>query len=197
MRNSFPLMVMILGLFTLPTAADEPLKPGYKINDNIRPFFREYRVTGPVQGEGFLLVCSYSTRPTAMIYTGEITPSLVRLIKKIDAATEKHKAEKMGSYVVLICDSLDRQKELKALAEKEKIDHTLLALVVLKEANPIEVEKEGIQAFRKRFGMAETTVILVGKNRVKACYAFRKGEFTDKHAEQIMSDLPKIFEPKQ
>jgi hypothetical protein len=185
------------GVFTLhaaPLSAGAPLQPGYKVNDWLQLLFVEYRVTGPhveQPGRTSALVCTYSTRPVVMVYTREINPQVVRLIKKINAATGVHQKERLGSYVVLLCDRQNREKDLKTLAEKERIDRTLLSLVVLDAA--------GRKRFDDRFGaQAETTVILANaKRQVKASYAFRTGELTDMRADHILADLPKIFPKKE
>src|SRR5262249_51465125 len=150
--------------------------------------FREYRATGPNPGAGGSLVCTYSTRPVVMVYTREINAPVVRLIKKLNEATAAHAKERLGSYVVLFCDRLGRAKGLKALAEQEKIQHTLLALVATDEDGP------DWERLRAKFGAeAETTVILATRERqVKACYAYRKGELTDQDIRQILADVPKI-----
>jgi hypothetical protein len=172
---------------------DDPLRPGYKVGDRLQLLFREYLVAGPQvtrPGEGHYLVCTYSTRPVVMVYAHQINAPLIRLIKKLDSATAIHKKERLGSYLVLVCESRDREKELKALAEKEKIQHTLLALVVMDAAR--------LKRFHARFGaQAETTVILATSQRqVKASYAFRKGELADKDMERILADLPKLLPKK-
>ena len=171
----------------------KPVTPGYKAGEPLQLLFREYRVTGPGvdrPGEGCYLVCTYSTRPVVMVYTREITAPVLRLIRKLDEATATHRKERLGSYAVLVCAKHGRDKELKALAEKEKIRHTLLSLVVLDDTE--------LKRFHHKFGAeAETTVVLAtGQRRVKACYAFRKGELKDRDVARILADLPRIFPAK-
>ena len=43
---------------------------------------------------------------------------------------------------------------------------------------------------------AEVTVVLYTKQMVKANYAFKKGELTDKDVDKILADLPKILPGK-
>jgi hypothetical protein len=191
------LVIAALGVLAAPASAAEPLRPGYKVGEQLQILFWEYRVSGPgveKPGPGSNLVCVYSTRPVAMVYTREITAPVVRLVKMLDEATAADKAERrakhLGSYVVLICNDLTREKELSALAEKEKIRHTLLSLVVLGE--------EGRKRFDDRFGTeAETTVILAtGQRQVKASSAYRKCELTDKEIDRILADVPKVLPTK-
>jgi hypothetical protein len=54
------------------------------------------------------------------------------------------------------------------------------------------------QKFQDKFGVtAETTVILAtGLRQVKASYAYRKGEMTNKDVDRILADLGKILPSK-
>jgi hypothetical protein len=181
----------------LPAA---PLQPRYKVGDSLQLFVHEHHVTGPNPGIGCYLVCTYSTRPVVMVYTRDINDAVIRLIKKLDTATRNHQQERLGSYVVLFCHSYDRAAELKALAEKEKIQHTLLAMVVFNESRFMEdVDRPRQEQFEARFGAeAETTVILATSKRVvKACSAYRKGELTDQGIDRILAELPKILPAKK
>jgi hypothetical protein len=189
MSKSF-FAALAVAILSAASFAGEPLRPGYAQDERLQLFFWEYIVTGPgveKPREGNYLVCTYSTRPVVMVYTREIDAPVIRLIKKLDEAMGDLQRERLGSYVVLVCDRQDREKELKTLAEKEKIRHTLLALVVL--------DKAGLKRYQAKFGAeAQTTVIVATSQRqVKASYAYRKDELTDKDIAQILEDLPKIL----
>jgi hypothetical protein len=186
-------IVLVVVLLPVSSFAEEPLQPGYRVNDRLQLYFAETRVSGPGVAQPGLkgyLVCTYSTRPVTMVYTREITPAVVRLIKKLDETTAIHDKDRLGSYVVLICDSEERQKDLLALARKENIQNTLLALVVINEDRPNGRAME-------KFGAAETTVILATAQRqVKASYAYRPGEMQDRDIERILGDRFKILPQK-
>jgi hypothetical protein len=196
MNKSRLAAALALGLLCAAALAAEPLPPGYKVDERLQLLLHEYRVSGPgvdKPGEGCYLVCTYSTRPVVMVYTREITPAVVRLVKRLDEATRKHQKERLGSYVVLVCDSHDRAKDLKALAEREKIRHTLLSLVVVNKARPAG------KALQARFPPeAATTVILATAQRqVTACHAYRKGEIKDSDLARILGELPRILAKKE
>ena len=171
------------------------------MGDSLQIFVHEYLVTGPnvsKPGEGCYLACTYSTRPVVMVYAREINPPLIRFLKKLDEAMRNHTDERLGSYLVLFCDSQDYEKKLKALAEKEKIERTLLAMVVVNEstlAAEAKAGRGGLRGYRAKLAPgAEVAVTLATKDRrVRASYAYRKGELKDKNVEQILADLPKIF----
>jgi hypothetical protein len=189
MNWSLVVAALAVGALCGPSSAAGPLRPGYKVNEPLQLLFHEYRVTGASPGEGCALVCTCSTRPVVMVYTREISMPLQGLIRKLDEATAACKDERLGSYVVLLCDRPGREGELKVLERCEKIRHTLLALVV----------RDNWEKFRAKFGAeAETTVILATPDRrVKACYAYRKGELKDRDVEQILADLAKILPKKK
>lgn len=171
----------------------EPLQSGYRVGERVLPLLPEYRINGHTAGRTGSLTCMYMYQPVVVIYTREITPPLIRLAKKVDQITAKYTVrplppykDRLASYMVLVCDSKDREKELKELVEKEKIEAMTIALVVVKEG-----------LFLNKLGEAETTILLTGPRAViKASHAFRKGELTDKDAERILAELSRI-RPKE
>jgi hypothetical protein len=101
--------------------------------------------------------------------------------------------------LVLICNSQDREAELKTLAAKEKIQQTLLAMLVINEA---VLKEEGwiareLKRFDAKFNAeAEVTVVLASNLHCRASYAYRKDEFKDQDIDRILADLPKILPKK-
>jgi endonuclease YncB( thermonuclease family) len=174
---------------------EEPLPRGYQVDDQLCPFFVETKVTGTDSGKATSLVCAYEGKPVVMVYTWEINPAVIQLIKKLDKATAKNKDKRLASYVVLFCDSQHREKELKALAEKENIQQTLLTFVVVNKWT-VRDEKTGpgLKQFLARFGRAAQTRIIManGQKQVKASFAYRKGELTDAEIDKRLADLPKV-----
>ncbi|MSR32437.1 MAG: hypothetical protein EXR99_13135 [Gemmataceae bacterium] len=122
-----------------------------------------------------------------MIFAREINATLTSLVKKIDAATGKNSASKMGSFVVFLNDDSALEGKLKELADKEGIKNTILSI----DTNPVgppgyEINKD-----------ADITVVLYTSREVKANHAFRKGELNDKAIEAILKDVPKILVKKE
>jgi hypothetical protein len=120
-----------------------------------------------------------------MIFAREISDPLTSLVKQIDAATAKHMDKKMGSFVVFLSDADDTAEKLIDLAQKEKIEHTILSL--MEAAGPAEykVAKE-----------ADITIVLYTGGKVKANYAFKKGKMTEKDIARIVGDVSKILPEK-
>jgi hypothetical protein len=118
-----------------------------------------------------------------MIFAREISDPLTGLVKQVNAATAKHKANKLGSFVVFLNDASIADK-LSELAKKEKVEHTILGFM---EEGPKEykVAKD-----------ADVTVVLYVSRRVKANYVFKKGELGPEQTTKIMADLGKILPMK-
>jgi hypothetical protein len=120
-----------------------------------------------------------------MIFAREISDPLTSLVKKINEATVQNKDKKMGSFVVVLSDEDSTAEKLITLAEKEKIDHTILGLMESAGPAEYEVAKD-----------AEITVVLYSERKVKANYAFKKGKLGADDIARIIADLPKILPEK-
>jgi hypothetical protein len=119
-----------------------------------------------------------------MIFARDLSDPLASLVKKLDAATDKHSDAKMGSFVVFLNDSEDIDQKLKDLADKEHLSKISLAVMS---------NKAGPEAYKVPKD-ADVTVILYNKNKCEASYAFKKGELTKKDVDQIAADVAKIVE---
>lgn len=116
-----------------------------------------------------------------MIFAREVSDSLTSLVKKIDAATAEHSDKKMGSFVVFLSDDEKLADQAKALAEKNNIKNTVLAVDNVAGPKNYDVAKE-----------ADVTVVLYNKRKIESNYAFRKGELNEKGIAKVLADLPKI-----
>jgi hypothetical protein len=103
------------------------------------------------------------------------------LVKKLDEATSKNKDAKLASYVVFLDDADELEKKLKSVAEKEKLQKTILLIDNPTGPKGFKIEKD-----------AAVTVILYKKKTVESNFAFKKGELNDKAIEKILNDIPKI-----
>ena len=115
-----------------------------------------------------------------MIFAREVSGPLTSLVKKIDAATSKHSGQKMGSFVVFCSDAEGLEKQLKALVEKEKLKNIVLAIDNPSGPPKYKVAKD-----------ADVTVVLYNKHKVKANFAFKKGQLTDAEVNKIVGAVDK------
>jgi hypothetical protein len=120
-----------------------------------------------------------------MVFARETSGPLTSLVKKLDEATVKNRDRKLGSFVVFLSDDAGTVEKLIALAEKEKIEQTILAVGEATGPDGYDVAAE-----------ADVTVVLYIGRVVKANYAFKKGKMTAADVTRIVSDLAKIVPPK-
>lgn len=165
--------------FGVVTASDTISGP--QVGETVHGF-NPLNCTGEHAGEKHCLICQNGLNPVAIIFARELTPEVTKLIQRIDRATEDNKKSSMGSFVVLLSDSESLESELKALAKKEKVQHSILTI-----DNP-----DGPQGY-KIAQDAEVTVVLYKNQTVKANHAFKKGEFNDKEIESVVVDLAKVL----
>jgi hypothetical protein len=201
MKRALSVVALALAMLAVPAFALDPLKPRYKVDDQLVHQVCEYVVTGPDAGQDVSLICRYAKRPVVMVFAREIDAPVTRLLKKLDLATGDHQNEtvptRLGSYLVLVCDAKDHEAKLKALAEKEKIQHTQLALLVVNDDRLGGNAGSGLQRVQAKLGTeAQVTVVLASELRVRASYAFRKDELKDKDIDEILADLSKILPKK-
>jgi hypothetical protein len=168
-------------MLTLPAFAGD-MKSGPQTGEKVPGPFHPVNVTGEHKGEKFCLFCVNGENPVAMVFARETSPELTKLVKKIDEATVKNKAKSMGSFVVFLSDKEGLDKDLATFAEKEKIEKTVLSIDNPAGPKAYEVAKE-----------ADVTVVLYVDRKVKANYAFKKGELKDGDIEKILKDVPKIL----
>ena len=122
-----------------------------------------------------------------MVFARQTSDPLTSLVKKLDEATVKHEDKKLGSFVVFLSDDAGMAEKLIALAAKEKIERTIIALG--EAAGP---EGYGVAAEAE----ADVTVVLYVGRVVKANYAFKKGKMTADEVTRIIGDLSKIVPSK-
>ena len=92
----------------------------------------------------------------------------------------------MGSFVVFLNDDEKLENQLKELAKKEKLEHTVLSIDNPAGPKGYDIAKD-----------ADVTVVLYTHHSVKANYAFRKGELGPQEVQTIVNDVSKILPGKQ
>jgi hypothetical protein len=158
------------------------VKSGPQVGERLAGPFHPLNLTGKMEGKKHCLYCENGSNPVAMVFARGASPQLTKLIKKIDAVTAKNAAINMGSFVVFLNDSEKLSTELKAMATKEKINQTVLAIDNPAGPDGYNVSKD-----------ASITVVLYVKTTAAANYAFRNpSELTDKMIDQILADVSKI-----
>jgi len=109
-----------------------------------------------------------------MVFARGTSDNLTSLVKKLDKT-------KVNSFVVFLNDEEGFDDKVKALAEKEGIKKTILAIDNVAGPKAYNVAKD-----------AEVTVVLYNARKVEANHAFKKGELNAKGIEAVIADIPKI-----
>lgn len=161
--------------------AAESLKSGPQVGEDVPGPFHPLNINGEDAGKKACLYCKNGNNPVAMVFAREVTPAVTSLIEKIDAATGKNTTCHMGSFVVFLSDDQGLEKQLKELAEKQSLKHTVLSL-----DNPAGPQNYNVSKD------ADVTVVLYTGRKVKANYAFKKGELKKGDVEKVVSDVTKI-----
>ena len=117
--------------------------------------------------------------PVAAVFAREITPGLTSLVKKLEQTTAEGK--KVGAFVVLMTDDDKAEGKLKELAEKENLKKVVLLLDNPAGPSDYKIAKE-----------ADVTVLLYEKKEVKKNFAYEKGKFTDKEADEIAAAMKEL-----
>ncbi len=167
-------------------AAENVRESGPKVGEELPGTFVPLNVTGPDAGKTTCIFCEYDDRPVAMVFARGTSEPLTHLIKRLDSATAKHKPSGLGSFVVFLSSEEGLGKQLKQLAEQEKLGHTVLRTFKPEGPKGYNVSKE-----------AEVTVILYTDRVVKAKHVFGKGELKEKDVDAILADLPRILPAKK
>jgi hypothetical protein len=186
MSKSRIAVIALLGLAILvaQAVAEEKgsLKSGPQVGESIPGPFHPLNCNGTKAGEKNCLVCQNGPNPVAMIFAREVSEPLTKLIKKLDEATGKNTNNRMGSFVVFLSDDEGLQSKLKELAKNEQLQNIILSI-----DNPAGPERYNVNRD------ADVTVVLYNQSKVKANYAFKKGQLKDKDIEKVCADLPKIL----
>jgi hypothetical protein len=179
-------IIALLGLAVLVAQAmaeeKDSLKSGPQVGESIPGPFHPLNCNGAKAGEKHCLVCQNGPNPVAMVFARQVSEPLTKLIKKLDEATARNGDKQMGSFVVFLSDDESLQSKLKELAKNERLEKIILSI-----DNPAGPEKYNVNRD------ADVTVILYNQSKVKANYAFKKGQFTERAIEKVCADLPQIL----
>jgi hypothetical protein len=183
--SRFAAIALVVLVLVTGTVLAEGLKSGPQAGDKVPGPFHPLNVTGEGAGQKMCLYCKNGENPVAMIFARSVDPSVTKLIKRIDACTAKNNACHMGSFVVFLSDKEGLDKELKELADEQKIEHTVLSI-----DNPAGPKAYSVSRD------ADVTVVLYTQHVVKANHAFKKGELKDKDIDAIVADVKAILPEK-
>jgi len=172
----------ILVLLTVPVLAGGTAKSGPQVKEKVPGPFLPLNVTGSNAGEKACLYCRFGTHPAVMIFAREMSPQLVSLLKRVDAATAAHENDSMGSCAIFCNDAAGMPGQLSQMAKQNRINNLVLATFAASGPPRYKIAPE-----------ADVTVLFYAHGTVKANHSFRRGELTEANIGAIMVDLPLIF----
>jgi hypothetical protein len=179
LKNGIALgLVLTVGVVCAADPVSSGPQPGAKVPGPFHPM----NVTGPDAGKEECLYCKNGSKPVVMVFARELTPGVVALIKKLDAATGAQSDAGLASCVIVLTDAADTGSALAKWAGAEKLTRTVLATYA----------KEGPKKYAISADAA-VTVLLYTKQTVKANHSFRTGELTETKADTVLADIAKIL----
>jgi hypothetical protein len=173
-----------LGITLTLTAvnADEPIKSGPQVGQEVPGPFHPLNITGSAAGKKNCLYCSAGDSPVAVVFARKLTPEVKTLIKQLDQQTVKNAGKDMCSFAVFCSDNEKLGDELKAFADSEKLSKLVLSI-----DNPAGPTKYKIASD------ADVTVFFYEAHVVKATHAFRaSSELNDATITRVVSDVKTI-----
>ena len=117
-----------------------------------------------------------------MVFARELTPQLLSLLKRIDAATAAHGDDSLASCAIFCNDAEALPGQLAQLAKQNNMSHIVLATFPAARSPRYKIAPD-----------ADVTVLLYTHGTVKANHSFKKGELTDTSIATILADLPVIL----
>jgi hypothetical protein len=179
-RTVLSASVLSLAL-VLGVAAQDAVKSGPQVGQKVPGPFHPLNINGESAGKKNCLYCANGANPVAVVFARELTPSVAKLITKLDASTAKNTGCSMGSYAVFMSDNEKLQGQLEQLAKKSDLKKLILSI-----DNPAGPEKYNISK------NAAVTVLLYNDHTVAANYAFSKADLSESDISRIVSDISKI-----
>lgn len=173
-------MACVIAFGSVVVAADSA---GLPLGESVAPF-NVRDVTGPSAGKTLCYRCKFGSKPVVTIFTRDVTPEVVSLVKKVDSQIAANKDKQLSSFVVVLTNDPDTtEAKLKEIAKKEKISVPLT--IMEGDAGPEEykLQKE-----------AETTVMMWVDGTLKVNEAFSKGKLDKKSVDTVAGQTKKILD---
>lgn len=178
-------LAIVFLLMCETAGAQSPLRSGPQPKDEILYAFRPLNINGEFANEPHCLVCENGLNPVVMIFARDLSESLVKLITQIEAATDTHRKQNLGAFVVFLKDGDAFRKDLEQLAKTKRLRTTILS-----------IEDQSVLKEYKLAKEADVTAVLYNESVVQANHAFQRGGLTDRAIAAILADLPKILPKK-
>jgi hypothetical protein len=165
--------------------AGEPVKSGPQVGQEVPGPFHPMNITGEQAGKKACLYCANGSSPVAVVFARSVNPQVATLLKKLDDATVMNSKANMGSFAVFCSDQESLDGTLRNLAGKQGLKKLVLSIDNPAGPKGYEIAKD-----------ADVTVLLYSDFTVRANYAFKTGELSQKGIDGIVADVSKIVPAK-
>jgi hypothetical protein len=170
---------------TTPTSAGEFVS-GPQAGSKVPGAFEPLNINGPDAGDEACLFCKYGNAPVVMVFATKPTDGLAAFVRQLEkAAADAAKSAEVGACVVVTDTSDDTRKALGKLADKDNLKQVIVAVIDAPQLKAYKLHAE-----------AEVTVLLYSKQVVRLNKAFRAGEFTEKAAGELATDVANHYSTK-
>lgn len=144
------------------------------------PTFYSRVVTGPLMNKSVCYVCRNGNRPVVMVLIRKTDGALQTLLRGIDTVVDRHRAEGLRSFGVILSDEPGRSAPaVQTFAFDGEI---AMPLCVTAEAlagpGGLSLERD-----------ADVTVVLYRQRRVKRQFTFRSGELDGEAIAQVVDQV--------
>ncbi|WP_157605168.1 hypothetical protein [Schlesneria paludicola] len=153
-----------------------PRLSGPEVGTEVTTFYVR-AVTGPHSGKSVCYVCRNGNRPVVMVLLRELGPDVARLLKQLNATVDRHRADGLRCFVVLLGDANQKDfARLQTLAFDEKLEIPLtLAAETLAGSALKSISEE-----------AAVTVVLYDHLKITRQFSFRTAECDSPACQQIV-----------
>jgi len=179
------LAAIAVAALVMTAVADESVKSGPQVGQEVPGPFHPLNVTGTQAGKKACLYCANGGSPVAVVFAREATPEVSALLKKLDEATVKNGSKSMGSYAVFCSDKEGLEAKLKEVAEKQGLKKLILSIDNPAGPKAYNIAKD-----------ADVTVLLYNEFTVRANHTFKKGELSATAVDKVVGDVAKIIPAK-
>jgi len=175
------ILLLLLGLFASPAAAEDPILSGPQPGEKLTPF-KVFVATGERQGKEADLIAEWDGAPAVLVFVHELTRPGAALMRALDAFQQRRAGDglKLG-FVFLTRDRTQSEQHLPLVARS------------LRMAAPLTLSVDGPEG-PGNYGLnrhVQMTVLVARKNSATASFALVQPNETD--ASKIWTEVVKLI----
>lgn len=174
----------VLGTAELTALAGDDAQP-LKLGTAAVPF-KVRDCTGPAAGKRVCYFCRYGRRPIISIFTRELNPDVIQLVRQVDRAVAQNSKQRLAALVVFVTkDTNAAEQRLKSFAKKHQI------------ATPLTIFDESGEQLERDYKVAPNTglsVMLWNEGTLRSYHAFSAARLQPADIREIIAETGKILD---